>query len=384
MTGQALRRSNATNRLAAVAFVAALAVGGFGAPPASAASAASVTVTEDSLSINPSAPATSSSVRATLVVHASGTLPVQALTVAVRSSGGAGYDFTGAEAVTLTTSKLTFQPNAETFPAGTYTYFGAYEVGGVWTNLPSKTFLVKPPAGAAPAGIPGSWNSTFDDEFDEGSLANDHNWSTVSPFGRWGSANNTWCSTGPTQQITGGELVLQELNEACDGSSSALTGGIVSTGPGYATNPVTLSPGDAVEAEVYASPGSKGITNWPAFWLDGQDPWPSNGEIDAMEGLDGSACYHIHWGTPANPQAAGGCPTGDHTGWHTYGADWQADGTVVFYYDGTEVGSEYLNTASPQYIVLDLASANDSGATTTTGTAGEMKVAYVRAWQPAS
>ncbi|HUR09450.1 MAG TPA: hypothetical protein VM347_43405 [Nonomuraea sp.] len=109
------------------------------ASPASAA----VTVTVDALVVNNSAPVAARPMTATAKVHASGTLSVQALTIAVRDSAGQIVDFPGAIATTLTTAVKTFTTDARAYPAGTYTYFVAYQAGNVWTELtPRRTFTV--------------------------------------------------------------------------------------------------------------------------------------------------------------------------------------------------------------------------------------------------
>src|ERR1700682_4716091 len=65
--------------------------------------------------------------------------------------------------------------------------------------------------------------------------------------------------------------------------------------------------------------GAGAISNCPAVWTDGQS-WPTDGELDVMEGLSGQACWHFH-----DPQGGpGGCSSATYTGgWHTYGADWE-------------------------------------------------------------
>jgi hypothetical protein len=52
------------------------------------------------------------------------------------------------------------------------------------------------------------------------------------------------------------------------------------------SNPVTYGAG-FFEARIWFDGGSKSsIANWPAFYMVG-NPWPSAGEIDAAEGMDG-------------------------------------------------------------------------------------------------
>ena len=55
--------------------------------------------------------------------------------------------------------------------------------------------------------------------------------------------------------------------------------------------------------------------------LDRRPVLAADGEIDLLEGLQGSACYHWH-----GPRRVGygACPSGTFTGgWHTFGVDWE-------------------------------------------------------------
>ena len=111
------------------------------------------------------------------------------------------------------------------------------------------------------------------------------------------------------------------------------------------------------------------------MWADGQS-WPADGELDVLEGLGGLACWHFH--DPAG--APGGCLPGTFTaGWHTFGADWEP-GIVTYYYDGTPVGSVTSGvTASPMFVILDLAADNAYGGQIEVP--ATMRVDYVRVWQ---
>jgi beta-glucanase (GH16 family) len=129
----------------------------------------------------------------------------------------------------------------------------------------------------------------------------------------------------------------------------------------------------AFEARIYLPASGTGVANWPAFWTDGQS-WPTDGEMDVMEGLEGDACYHFH--SPSG--GPGGCASGNYSGWHTYGADWEP-GSVTYYYDGKEVGQITTGiTSAPQYLILNNG-LNSSDATPVAPS--DMQVDYVRVWQ---
>ncbi|WP_433783342.1 family 16 glycosylhydrolase [Actinomycetospora sp. CA-101289] len=113
------------------------------APPASAAPAVVV-----DLLVTPTSAQAGQSVSASARVHgASGTVAVQAITIAVRNSSGAQFDFPGATAASIPTSGYTFNSGARTFAAGTYDAFVAVQINGTWTNLePHKAFTVGSPS----------------------------------------------------------------------------------------------------------------------------------------------------------------------------------------------------------------------------------------------
>src|SRR5581483_7553802 len=102
------------------------------------------------------------------------------------------------------------------------------------------------------------------------------------------------------------------------------------------------------EAKVYLPSSGGEIANWPGFWLDGQN-WPTDGELDVVEGLGGQAAYHFH--SPSG--GPGSAVSGDYTGWHTFGADWEP-GKVDYYYDNQLVGTITTGiTNSPMYLILN-------------------------------
>jgi beta-glucanase (GH16 family) len=131
-----------------------------------------------------------------------------------------------------------------------------------------------------------------------------------------------------------------------------------------------------MEARIWLSAGPDGIADWPAFWAVGQN-WPTDGEIDVLEGLGGQACVHFITHRGHNP---GTCAPGDFSdGWHTYAADWEP-GSINFYYDGKKIYTVTAGvTSAPMYLVLNLAL---TPVITSPDTApATMLVDYVRVWQ---
>ncbi|MEU9046887.1 MULTISPECIES: glycoside hydrolase family 16 protein [unclassified Kitasatospora] len=463
------RRSTLTGGRRFLALGIALAATGTGAAAWAMPSTQTEPVVVDSISITPTGPGADSPVTATAKLHATRQTSVQALTIAVRSADGAHYDFRGAIPATLTSSELTFTPQSRTFPAGTYTYFVAYESANHWHNLsPVNTFTSRPSSAPAPSpsptatgtatatatasptatgtpsptatgtpsptttatssptatatqsptatattspsptttataspsptatatatatpsptattapttgtsagplGISGAWRPVFADEFNGSSL----------DAAKW---NPNWfgCSTCTTQpvnsqesaayspsqvSVSGGSLHLAAVQKPAtvNGKTYPYTSGLINT-----NGKAQFSYG-AFEARIYLPPSGSQVANWPAFWTDGQN-WPTDGEMDVMEGLGGEACYHFH----SDAGGPGGCAHGDFSGWHTYGAEW-APGSVTYYYDGVKVGQITTGiTAAPMYLILNNAVDSKYPAVTP----ADMQVDYVRVWQ---
>ncbi|MEZ0107799.1 peptidoglycan/LPS O-acetylase OafA/YrhL [Catenulispora sp. EB89] len=132
-----------------------------------------------------------------------------------------------------------------------------------------------------------------------------------------------------------------------------------------------------------------GAGYWPAFWAlgsgvrDGTGPWPTGGEIDVLEALNGRASTWstLHCGTqPTGAQPANPChePTGltsgerpcpaCTSGQHQYAVEidrsrtpeqirWSVDGTEVFHLDATTVDPATWDAAVHHgfFVILDLA-----------------------------
>ncbi len=228
-------------------------------------------------------------------------------------------------------------------------------------------------AGLQPAGMPGNWHLVFDDEFTGGSL----------DTARWSTG---WLGDGITSDVSGTDCDDPNQVSVSDGSLALALVARTETCGGveqqYATGAVNTEGKEsflygAFEARIYLPTTSDGsyIANWPAWWADGTN-WPDDGEMDILEGLSGVACYHLRYSAT---DSRGGCASGNFSGWHTYGADWE-NGSVTYYFDGYKVGTESNAGLTPahQFLVLNYEVHKGSKYTDVPAT---MRVDYVRVWQ---
>jgi hypothetical protein len=103
-----------------------------------------------------------------------------------------------------------------------------------------------------------------------------------------------------------------------------------------------VGPSSFVQGLIFIPRAASGVTaNWPAFWTSNQ-PWPSSGEDDMLEGTRGNSCFGTHYGATAVTEisAAGGCaPT------HAVGVGWvtvsalRENGEVTAWYGGVRIGT---------------------------------------------
>lgn len=280
---------------------------------------------------------------ATLVVHSTSSVTVQAITVAVRDSSNDNLDFPSARSATLN-GVYVFTSGAKSFAAGTYTEFGSYEIGNVWYPFASQTLTVTAAPSSSspnppPVGIPGTWTSTLNDgpTYTSGGAADN-----VSNLLNWGGASGTYLQQphnsdedacyAPGNVAQAGDFVDLSLTKPATSDCSPPAGydpepdygaqvysGQVSSGSAF-----TQTYG-AFEAEVYLPPDAAGlIADWPAWWMVGDsNDWPTDGEIDLMEGLGGIAEYHFPYGQTSPGYGPGGSVPSIGPGWHTFGVDWQ-------------------------------------------------------------
>ena len=236
--------------------------------------------------------------------------------------------------------------------------------------LPSEGSVL--PFNYANNGLGTNWALVFHDDF-TGTSLNKTNWA---PY--WfsdGTLNPGSNTRGYASNVTvNGQLNLR-LNNLTNGAS-------VSSNPhGGAKAGFQFSYGYA-EAQLTLPTNSGVIAHWPSWWLDGQH-WPTDGEIDIMEGLSGHAAWHYHYdsggGLDSHP-IGGNINTSPGT--HIYGVNWYP-GHLDFYYDGTRVASASnanlsggaTISSSPMYLIL----AHDAGSQSGSAT---MVAHYVRVFQP--
>ena len=159
--------------------------------------------------------------------------------------------------------------------------------------------------------------------------------------------------------------------------SSASVGALISANPHQGANPGYQFTTGVVEARISFPGNDYKVYNWGAWWCDGKS-WPTNGENDIAETLNGLVQTH-HIDSNGNPGAGGHGYMGG--AWHIFTMQ-RTLSNVTFWYDGAQIGpiATHENVASsPQYLILNIGVGQ--GDTTMTGAAGAMLVDYVRAWR---
>jgi beta-glucanase (GH16 family) len=231
--------------------------------------------------------------------------------------------------------------------------------GTTTTQPPAPTTPTTPPPTAAPPTTtpptaPPSSDEIFRDDFNGAGLDLSKwrpNWLAGTDGAITKPVNSAELSCYDPKQVSvgGGYLHLKADSRACtanNGQTYPYASGLVESAHDF-----TFTYG-RMEARIWVPPGSARADNWPAFWANGMGTWPVTGELDVMEALEGHACWHFH-STLGGP---GGCaPLPSPGGWHTFAAEWRP-GTVTYFYDGQQVGRVVSGiTASPMYLVLNLA-----------------------------
>ena len=229
--------------------------------------------------------------------------------------------------------------------------------------------------------IDSSYKLVFDEEFN-GTTLDSSKW-TNGWFGNGTAITQPVQATveaaayDPKQAtVSGGYLRLAAIASPAtvNGRTYPYRSGLVMTGEKY-----RMTYG-YVESRIYIPGAADGtVYNWPAWWLVG-DNWPTGGEIDIMEGLEGDAYSTFHFGSPSSPQHYQFAARNSMVGWHVFAAHWQP-GRITFYYDGVAIGTITSNvTSQPMQLILNNAVGGWGGPTVVPST---MLVDYVHVYSNA-
>jgi len=228
-----------------------------------------------------------------------------------------------------------------------------------------------------PLGVGGTWRYTFGDEF-TGPVAWGTRWSDSSSaeadggHGNLGNQQLEW-NTRANCATANGVLSLTARPDSVtspSGQHYAWSSCLLSSSPSYAFRYGYIE----MRAQL---PGPRGF--WPAFWTwqaAGNNQWT---ETDVFEFYsDNHSRLYLTQHSGAGGSLAYSMPFDPTTGFHTYGADIEPDGTR-FYVDGRLVHTAPgVSTGLTNIIVDNFVYSKIPPAAGTTGT---MLVDYVRAWQ---
>src|SRR5689334_19925684 len=302
------------------------------------------------------------------------------------------------------------------------TVLGFTAVASAGTSEIGQSGIAAAPAVAAAAPAPpAGFSLTWSDEFNgaSGTGVNTGTWKydtgPGSSFGT-GEIETMTNSTSNVFQDGAGHLVLRALHSGTNPTAGWTSGRIE-------TNAATFGapPGGVVMMEASIQQPNVNTTNglgyWPAFWMLGSPlrsgtPWPTSGEVDILEDINGRSSVFgtLHCGTnPGGPcnestgigsgeRACGGC----QTAYHTYAVQidrsvspeqirWYLDGTNYFTLSANRVDATTWTNAvdHPFFIIFDLAmgggfpAAFGGGPTSATVSGAQMNVDYVAVYNKA-
>jgi beta-glucanase (GH16 family) len=245
-------------------------------------------------------------------------------------------------------------------------------------------------AGAAPATVPpppSGFTTTWSDDFTgaAGTGLNTGTWKydtgPGSSFGT-GEIETMTNSTANVYQDGAGHLVLKALHSGSDPRAGWTSGRVETQAAtfGAPAGGVVMMQASIQQPNVTTA---NGAGYWPAFWMLGSPlrsgtPWPTSGEVDILEDINGRSSVFgtLHCGTnPGGPcnestgigsgeRACAGC----QTGYHTYAVQidrsvspeqirWYLDGSNYFTLAANRVdATTWANAVDhPFFIIFDLA-----------------------------
>lgn len=274
------------------------------------------------------------------------------------------------------------------------------------------------PAQAKPASALGAWTQQWADEFNGSGAVSGTNWIYdlgtgygCSTCGNWGTGEleSMTNSTANVNQ-TGGHLSITPLHSGTN-PLTGWTSGRIETQRSDFQPPAGGAM--AIEASIQQPnvSGAAAQGYWPAFWALGAPfrgvytNWPSVGELDILEDVNGQSNVYgtLHCGT--NPGGAcnetTGIGSGAHacsgcqTGYHTYRIEfdksvspqqlrWYLDGSLYFTVNANQVDATTWANATNHgfFIILNVAMGGSWPGNPTSSTASgvPMNVDYVRVY----
>jgi len=271
------------------------------------------------------------------------------------------------------------------------------------------------PASAATPAPPAGFTLTWADEFNGGSGTGmdtsvwKYDTGPGSSFGT-GEIETMTNSTANVFHDGAGNLVLRALHSGSDPGSGWTSGRIETQAATFGADPggVVMMESRIQQPNVTTA---NGAGYWPAFWMLGAPlrsgiSWPTSGEIDILEDINGRSSVFgtLHCGTnPGGPcnessglgsgeRACSGC----QTAFHTYAVQidrsvspeqirWYLDGNNYFTLNATAVPASTWQSAvdHPFFIIYDLAmgggfpAAFGGGPNGSTISGGQMVIDYV-------
>jgi beta-glucanase (GH16 family) len=265
---------------------------------------------------------------------------------------------------------------SSTTSGGSSTTSGGSSTSGGTTTGCTSGGVAAPCIGSTTTGASGWGTPSFDSEFN-GSSVNTSQWTVEGPV----APNNTQeydCYAPQNVSESGGYLNLALTANKCTIGSTSWP----DTGAQMDTSSHFNQTYGYYEARVnYPGTGST-VDNWGAFWLTNNN-WPNDGEIDVGEDFHGSVGYHFEYAPKGTAIWQGGQASGNWTGWHTYGVNWQPK-SITYYYDGKEVGSYTTGVSDdnqPMFLILDYSTGPQNNVGGPSVVPDTMQVQYVKAWK---
>jgi hypothetical protein len=242
----------------------------------------------------------------------------------------------------------------------------------------TRTWQITAASQNGPSGPPGNWTLEFADEF-TGTSLDTTKWE---PTWFGGGSMNNVSTSASNVTVANGEAQLR--------LSSSTSGSLIHTGGGRGgiAGRYGQEVGDVVEARIWFPGNGTDLFNWPAFWTndtyDGVSGQPVCGEYDIAEVLS-SHDMTVNYHSPSGDHNQGSVSGYWGDAWHVFTLHRKASSADV-YYDGTLVKSfstDDNDCAIDVIFNVGRQSSTTSGVSPVTGSAGAMRIDWVRGYEPA-